>query len=139
MARTTISTTEMVDLSDANQAPYGLMLDAGNSVLGNVDSKYKLFNLSGTNNGKSFSFANTEFFVIKNDTSGAITFTIVLAEPDEYAKLGITFNDKSFSVPAGEKFIFPADSRYKDSSGNINIDASATGGHLLVVKRYSIV
>lgn len=139
MARTTISTTEMVDLSDSGQAPYGIMLDAGNSVTGNVDNKYKLFNMAGTDNGKSFSFANTEFFVLKNSTSGAITFTIALAEPDGYANLGITLNDKTISVPAGEKFIFPADSRYKDSSGNINIDASATGGHVLVVKRYTIV
>ena len=127
MARTELTTANFIDLTTTPEDSAGIVIE-----------DVTLTTLTpGTDNGQYFSFADAEFFIMENSTGGAATFTIPLTEPDDYAERGITFDDKTFTVATGKHVVYPVDSRFKDSDGNINIDCDVAG-KIAVVKRYLI-
>jgi hypothetical protein len=127
MARTELTTANFIDLTTSTEDSAGIVIE-----------DMTLTTLSaGSDNGHYFSFADAEGFFLENSTGGAAVFTVPLTEPADYAERGITFADKTFSVATGKHVFYPADSRFKDSSGNINIDCDVAG-KIAVVKRYTI-
>jgi hypothetical protein len=127
MARSEITTAAFIDLTTSSENSAGIIVE---------DATYTTL-VAGTDNGAYWSFADAEFFIMENSTGGSATFTVPLTEPDDYTERGITFNDKTFTVATGKHVIYPVDSRFKDASGNVNIDCSV-GGKIAVVKRYTI-
>jgi len=127
MARSEITTASFIDLTTSSENSAGIIVE---------DATYTTL-VAGTDNGAYWSFADAEFFVMENSTGGSATFTIPLTEPADYTERGISFNDKTFTVATGKHVIYPVDSRFKDASGNVNIDCSVAG-KIAVVKRYTI-
>jgi len=127
MAYTEITTGNFIDLKNDSEASTGIVM---------ADVTYTTMT-SGTGNGVEFSFPDCEQVLIYNDTGGAATFTFLVPEPTKYGELGITFNDKTFSVDNGDFLLVHPDSRYQNTSQQIQVDCSVAG-KIAVVKRYTI-
>ena len=132
MAASLLATSSFKDFSTSTYGGPGLNLE---------DSTEFVVLSSGSGNGIKFEFASAGWLVLWNNGSVSRTFTIPLAEPDEYSNLGITFTDKTFTLAAYDKKIVSLDSRYRNASdGYVYLEASAANDcRALVVKRYTIV
>lgn len=123
MARSELTTANFIDLE---ASPEIVIQDITWTAL-----------VAGSNNGKYFSFNDSELLLLYNDTGGAATFTIPLTEPDDYSALNVTLNDKTISVDNTDHKISVVSSKYKDSDNYINVDCDVAG-KIAVVKRYAI-
>ena len=132
MAATELTTSNFKDFGTSTYGSPGLNLE---------DSTEFVVLSSGAGNGIKFEFASAGWLVLWNNGSVSRTFTIPLDEPTEYSNLGVTFTDKTFTLPAYEKRLVSLDSRYrKASDGYVYVEASAANDcRALVVKRYTIV
>lgn len=128
MAYTEITTANFIDLETAPEASAGIIP---------ADVTYTTLT-AGSGNGVKLSFPDCEQIILYNDTGGAATFTFVLDEPDNYDTLGITFNDKTFSVDNGDFCLVHPDSRYTDGEDNMIYIDCDVAGKVAVVKRYTI-
>jgi len=132
MALTELTTSNFKDFSNASLGGPGLNLE---------DSTLYVVLDAGAGQGIKFEFASAGWLVLWNNGSVDRTFTIPLDEPTEYTTLGVTFTDKTFTLPAYQKRLVSLDSRYrKASDGYVYVEASdANDCRALVVKRYTIV
>lgn len=127
MARAEITVANFIDQTTSPENSAGI-------VIGSITWSTLT---AGSNNGKFFSFFDTEGFYLTNDTGGAAVFTIPLTEPDDYAERGITFDDKTFTLANGATVWVTVDSRFKDADNYVNIDCDVAG-KIAIVKRYQI-
>lgn len=123
MARSELTTANFIDL-EAN--PEIVIQDITWTAL-----------TAGSNNGRYFSFNDSECLLLYNDTGGAASFTIPLTEPDDYSDLNVTFNDKTIALDNTDHKLCVVSSKYKDSTGYINVDCDVAG-KIAVVKKYTI-
>jgi|TARA_R100000479_G_C6388098_1_gene203863 hypothetical protein len=132
MAATEVTTSNFKDFGTSTYGSPGLNLE---------DSTEFVVLSNGAGNGIKFEFASAGWLVLWNNGSSDRTFTIPLDEPTEYTTLGVTFTDKTFTLPANQKRLVSLDSRYrKASDGYVYVEASAANDcRALVVKRYTIV
>ena len=100
MAATLLATSAFKDFSTSTFGGPGLSLE---------DSTEFVVLSSGSGNGIKFEFASAGWLVLWNNGSVSRTFTIPLAETDEYSNLGITFTDKTFTLAAYDKKIVSLD------------------------------
>lgn len=127
MAYTEITTANFIDLVNGSESSTGIVP---------ADVTYTTMT-SGTGNGVEFSFPDCEQVILFNDTGGAATYTFLVPEPDKYNELGITFNDKTFTVDNLDFVFVHPNSRYQNSAQQMQVNCDVAG-KIAVVKRYTI-
>lgn len=86
---------------------------------------------TGSNNGVKFEFNNRNFVILKNDTGGAATFTLIVTAPASLSAVGVTPSNQTIVVADGKTYLLVPGQALLDADRNINIDCDVAGKILL--------
>lgn len=87
---------------------------------------------TGANNGIEVPYREGDVLVLKNGTGGAAVFTVKVRQPADFAAIGVTVPDESFSIAAGKTWIVPLASVFKQTDSDIYVDCDVAGAVLLL-------
>jgi hypothetical protein len=78
---------------------------------------------TGSGNGATVSYHDTNLLLIKNDTGGPATVTIGVVQPTAYSDASVTIPDQSISIADTKEYIVQKREIYAQTDGFIYIDA----------------
>ena len=82
---------------------------------------------TGAGNGKYWTHSGNDLILLKNDTGGPATFTLVFTTPAEYTRYSLSVASPTLIVADGKVYALRLGDLMTDASGQINIDCDVAG------------
>lgn len=82
---------------------------------------------TGAGNGRYWSHADTDLILLKNDTGGPATFTLVFTQGSEYTRFGFSLSSPTLVIADGKVYALRLGDLFRDATGLINIDCDVAG------------
>lgn len=88
--------------------------------------------VTGAGNGIKFEYNDRLAIILKNDTGGAATFTILVPQIAILTEAGVTVPDADIAVATGKTYLVQQAYAFKDEDGYITIECDVAGKILLI-------
>jgi len=82
---------------------------------------------TGSGNGRYWTHSQGDVVLLKNDTGGPATFTVVFTAPAQYTQFGMTIASPTIVVADGKTVAVRLGELLQDTSGQILLDCDVAG------------